>query len=187
MLGKASGRRPTRIRTFRRGARRPVKQPLLALHPRTPTGIANPTLTDYNIETASRVRAHAAGIDDATGPAPFIDAEAIAVDVEDRYLDQVRTDQGLWADEDTIAYRHRINAEFLKTQMEIADAELPGREGRTPWRTRRGLRHHWHAPHPRPGMAVPGLPAPRPMSAEDAATLGRVLDVPRSGLPKRVG
>jgi hypothetical protein len=43
-----------------------------------------------------------------------------------------------------------------------------------------------HTPAPLPGMAVPGLPAPRPMSAEDAATLRRGRDDPRSGLPKRV-
>jgi hypothetical protein len=44
-----------------------------------------------------------------------------------------------------------------------------------------------HTPAPLPGMAVPGLPAPRPLSVEDAATLGRVRDVRRSGLPKCVG
>jgi hypothetical protein len=137
--------------------------------------IAIPTLADYMIEVVSRVRAHAAGIDDATGPFldPLIDAEAEAVGVaiEERHLDQVRTEQGLWADEDTIAYRHQQHAEILKTQLEIADANyragrdaLLGEPGVTPkWNDAvTGKRHT-------PALPVPRLPVPGTTAASDAA------------------
>ncbi|NWL10270.1 hypothetical protein DM793_04035 [Paenarthrobacter nitroguajacolicus] len=131
--------------------------------------IAIPTMADYMIEIVSRVRAHAAGIDDATGPFmhPLIDAEAEAVGVaiEERHQDQVRTEQGLWADEDTIAYRHQQNAQILKTQLEIADADyragkdaLLGEPGATPaWDAAVTSTRHT----PALPMPVPGLPAPR--------------------------
>lgn len=144
-----------------------------------PSRIAIPTMGDYNIETASRVRAHEAGIDDATGPFlhPLIDAEAeaIGVAIEERYLDQVRTEQGLWADEDTLAYRHQLNAEILKTQLEIADADyragkdaLLGEPGATPaWNEAiTGTRHTPALPVP--GMAAARLPAPATTPADDA-------------------
>jgi hypothetical protein len=141
-----------------------------------PDRIAIPTMADYIIEIVSRVRAHAAGIDDATGPFlhPLIDAEAEAIGaaIEERYLDQVRTEQGLWADEDTIAYRHRQHAEILKTQLEIADADyragkdaLLGEPGVTPkWNDAvTGKRHT-------PALPVPGLPVPAPRPTENTKT-----------------
>lgn len=141
--------------------------------------IAIPTMADYMIEIVSRIRAHAAGIDDATGPFmdPFIDAEAEAVGVaiEERHVDQVRTEQGLWADEDTIAYRHQQNAQILKTQLGIADDDyragrdaLLGEPGATPaWDAAITGKRHTPA-LPVPGLPVPGLPVPRPV--EDTTT-----------------
>lgn len=129
--------------------------------------IAIPTMADYMIEIVRRVRAHAAGIDDATGPFLFeqinTEAEAVGVAIEEHHQDQVRAEQGLWADEDTIAYRHQQNAQILKTQLEIADADyragkdaLLGEPGATPaWDAAiTGKRHI-------PALPMPGLPVPR--------------------------
>jgi hypothetical protein len=140
-----------------------------------PGRTAVPTMADYIIEIVRRVRAHAAGIDDATGPFQhrLIDAEAEAtgVAIEERYLDQVRTEQGLWADEDTIAYRHRQQADILKNQLGIADADyragkdaLLGEPGATP-KWNKGITAERHTP----AIPVPGLPVPRPTTTPEPA------------------
>jgi hypothetical protein len=141
-----------------------------------PVRIAIPNMADSILETVSRVRAHAAGIDDGTAEFldPWFDAEAVAlgVAVEDRYLDQVRTEQGLWADEDALAYRLQLQAEALKNQLDIADADyragrdaLLGEPGATPaWDA--GITHTRHVP----ALPVPGMPAPLPAAASGAAS-----------------
>lgn len=141
-----------------------------------PVRIAVPNMADSILETVNRVRAHAAGIDDGT--AEFLDpwfdaeAEALGVAVEARYLDQVRTEQGLWADEDALAYRLQLQAEALKNQLDIADADyragkdaLLGEPGATPaWDA--GITHTRHVP----ALPVPGMPAPLPAAASGAAS-----------------
>lgn len=125
-------------------------------------GIPVPSLGDSALETARRVHSHANGIDEATGKFmdPLIDAEAdaIGVAIEERYLDQIRAEQGLWADEDAGADRSRKAAELLRTQLDIADADfragrdaLKGIPGDTPaWDA--NLSHEIH----RPILPVPG-------------------------------
>ncbi|WP_142060004.1 hypothetical protein [Pseudarthrobacter sp. B4EP4b] len=134
-----------------------------------PDRIAIPTMADYLIEIVHRTRAHVKGIDDATGPFLFdqIDAEAEAVGaaIEERYRDQIRTEQGLWADEDTLAYRQQQKAEILKAQLQIADTDyreardaLLGEPGATPaWNAGiTGTRHT-------PALPTPSV-APSPTS-----------------------
>lgn len=134
-----------------------------------PDRIAIPTMADYLIEIVHRVRAHEAGIDDATGPFLFdlidAEAEAIGAAIEERYRDQIRTEQGLWADEDTLAYRQQQQADLLKAQLNVADADyreakdaLLGKPGATPaWNA--GITGKRHTPAlPFPGMVLPQLP-----------------------------
>lgn len=129
--------------------------------------ITVPTLADYAIDIVNRVHSHKEGIDDATGPFlnPLIDAEAdaIAVAIETHYLEQIRAEQGLWADEDTSAYRLRQRAELLRTQLDAADADcragrdaLLGEPGATPaWDE--GLTNSRYTPVlPIPGSLMPG-------------------------------
>lgn len=139
-----------------------------------PDRIAIPTMADYLIEIVRRVRAHEAGIDDATGPFLFdlidAEAEAIGVAIEERYRDQIRTEQGLWADEDTLAYRQQQQADLLKAQLDIADADyreakdaLLGKPGATPaWNA--GITGKRHTPT----LPIPGkvLPAPDPVTGQ---------------------
>ena len=140
-----------------------------------PIGIAISSMADSILETVSRVRAHAAGIDDGT--AEFLDswfdaeAEAIGVAVEARHLDQIRTEQGLWADEDALAFRLQLQAEALKSQLDIADADyragrdaLLGEPSATPaWDA--SITHTRHTPV----LPVPGMPVPLPAAANGAA------------------
>lgn len=143
-----------------------------------PGRIAIPTMADYLIEVVNRVRAHKEGIDDATGPFLFkqieTEAEAIGVAIEERYLDQVRTEQGLWADEDTIAFQHEQEARILKTQLGIADSDYRG--GRDALLGEPGATPAWDkgvtGERRTPVLPVPGLPAPRPLPASDAMDPG---------------
>ncbi|WP_461186541.1 hypothetical protein [Arthrobacter sp. Z4-13] len=141
-----------------------------------PDRIAIPTMADYLIEIVHRTRAHVKGIDDATGPFLFdqIDAEAEAVGaaIEERYRDQVRTEQGLWADEDTLAYRQQQEAEILKAQLDIADADyragkdaLLGEPGATPaWNA--GITGKRHTP----ALPIPGIVLPKILASGQPAT-----------------
>jgi len=142
--------------------------------------IATPSMADYLIEIVRQVRAHAAGIDDATGQFLFrkieAEANAVGVAVEERYLDQIRTEQGLWADEDALAYAQQLQAEIFKTQLEIADADyragkdaLLGEPGATPaWNAAISGTRHTPA-LPRPGITLPGIPVPGTTTTEESA------------------
>ena len=139
-----------------------------------PDRIAVPTLADYSIGIVDRVHDNKEAIDEATGPFlhPLIDAEAdaIAVAVETQYLEQVRAEQGLWADEDAIAYHSRQRAELLRTQLDIADADY--RAGRDALLGEPGATPEWDATLTKtrhePALPVPGsVPSRTPGHGSD--------------------
>lgn len=128
-------------------------------------GITIPSMADAALETTGTVHAHEKGIDAATGAFmfPLIDAEADAtgVAIEERHLDQIRTEQGLWAEEAAQAQQSRNTADLLRTQLDRADADfragrdaLLGIPGTTPaWDT--NLSHEINLPTlPIPGSSL---------------------------------
>ena len=143
-----------------------------------PGRIAIPSMADYLIEIVNRIRAQEKGIDDATGPCLVkqigTEAEAIGVAIVERYLDQVRTEQGLWADEDTIAFQHEQEARILKTQLGIADADY--RAGRDALLGEPGATPAWDkgvtSERRTPVLPVPGRAAPRPLHTSAAMDPG---------------